>query len=230
MDKLFTPQNIKIIANSLSNHKKERFDTILDPLQCIIQLALLSFCPIGTKISIENNILSIQQPCYSQGLVRWYKNDNKDDLFYLFYSCKRFPSYYNSLKNITYKKQSLYDVLIKYAISGLDNLSETYCKADNPALLHTFEIYKTLIQNSSNSANDVQTGTQTPNHANSEIENVFIKIRNVYDNSLLNAILHILLLIVNDTQNYNIYISSLYKLLTPTHEKITVWIHNNVLF
>ena len=35
------------------NKRKERFDIILDPLQAVIQLACLRFCPIGTKLSIE---------------------------------------------------------------------------------------------------------------------------------------------------------------------------------
>ena len=61
-------------------NKKERFDMILEPLQAIIQLALLSVYPTGTKLSILNNILHIQEPGWNQGVVRSYYYDTKDDL------------------------------------------------------------------------------------------------------------------------------------------------------
>ena len=107
MENLLTPQNIKIMSGTLSNSKKkERYETILEPMQAILQLALLSFCPKGTKISISRNILHLQQPNISQGIVRWYNNDNKDDLFYLFYACKRFPQFYLYLSEMTIKDKN----------------------------------------------------------------------------------------------------------------------------
>ena len=50
--------------------KKERFDIILEPLQAVTQLALISFCPKGSKLTISNNLLSIQEPTWFQGLLR----------------------------------------------------------------------------------------------------------------------------------------------------------------
>ena len=57
--------------------RKERFETILEPLQALLQIAYLSFTPIGTKLTIHNNILYIQTPNYSQSLVLWYNNDTQ---------------------------------------------------------------------------------------------------------------------------------------------------------
>ena len=34
------------------DHKKERFDIILEPLQAMTQLAFLAFYPIGSKLTI----------------------------------------------------------------------------------------------------------------------------------------------------------------------------------
>ena len=65
-----------------SSAKKERSDMILEPLQVMLQLALLSHCPIGTKVSVSNNILHLQQPTLLQGAWRWYNCDGKDDFFY----------------------------------------------------------------------------------------------------------------------------------------------------
>ena len=42
---------LKYISTFIKNDKKERFDMILEPLQSIIQLALISYCPIGSKLS-----------------------------------------------------------------------------------------------------------------------------------------------------------------------------------
>lgn len=74
--------------------KKERFETILEPLQALLQIAYLSFTPIGTKLTIHNNILYIQPPNYSQSIVRWYNNDTQEDLFYLFNIFYRFKKFY----------------------------------------------------------------------------------------------------------------------------------------
>ena len=52
--------------------KKERFETTLEPLQALIQLSLLSFCPVGSKLSISNNILVIQSPNWNQSFIRIY--------------------------------------------------------------------------------------------------------------------------------------------------------------
>ena len=73
---------IKLIASVGSNfdRSKERFEMILEPLQAMIQLALLSYCPIGTKLSISENILIIQPPGWGQGLKRKYNSDKKNDL------------------------------------------------------------------------------------------------------------------------------------------------------
>lgn len=223
MDSIFTHQNIKIISKTLmNNNKKERFDTILDPLQTIVRLSLLSFCPVGTKISLENNLLHIQEPSYSQGLVRWYNNDNKEDAFYLFYACKRFPTYYSFLREISFKKQNLFDLLLLLSKKGIDKLSETYSKVENPSLLHTFEIYKALLDNPDT--------IPLSNSNKKEIEDVFINIKNIYDTPLLQAIFNILILINKNPENYTSYIDSLNSLMKPTNEKITKWIRSNVLF
>ena len=75
----------KNIMEMLRAKEKERADLILEPMQVMIQLALLAHSPIGTKISVNSNILTIQPPTYFQGVTRWWNNDNKDDLYYLFH-------------------------------------------------------------------------------------------------------------------------------------------------
>ena len=97
----------------IKSHPKEKIDMIIEPLQVLTQLAILSFLPVGTKISISNNILYLQQPTLLQGVVRWYQQDNKDDLFYLFHAIRR---YYKWYKN---REDEVFAQILKLAINGI---------------------------------------------------------------------------------------------------------------
>jgi len=145
MELLLNKGSFQFFYNNIYAKKKERFEMILEPLQAILQLALLSFCPKGTKITINQNILQLQMPYYTQGILRWYQNDNKDDLFYLFYVCKRFSRFYGHLKQIRVLNINLYDLLIDCAKEGLNNLIQTYANSEKISLLHTLELYKLLL-------------------------------------------------------------------------------------
>lgn len=147
MNTLLEINNIKLLYNNLYSKKKERFDIILEPLQAIIQLALLKYCPLGTKITIHNNLIELQLPTYTQGILRWYNNDNKDDLFYLFNACKRFSLFYKYLKNISVDQYNLYDILIYNAKEGINKLVQTYNNVDKVSLLHTLNMYKLILDN-----------------------------------------------------------------------------------
>ena len=69
----------------LMNNVKEKADMILEPLQVMIELSMLSYCEIGTKLSVDENLLTLHQPSYTQGLIRWWNNDKKQDIHYLFH-------------------------------------------------------------------------------------------------------------------------------------------------
>ena len=68
----------------LGGSQREKMDMVLEPMQVMIQLSMLAHCPIGTKISVNNNILSIQPPTHTQGVWRWWNGVNKDDLYLLY--------------------------------------------------------------------------------------------------------------------------------------------------
>ena len=57
--------NNNMYMDLVSSTKKERSDMILEPLQVMVQLSMLAHCPIGTKVSVSDNILQIQ-------LEQWY--------------------------------------------------------------------------------------------------------------------------------------------------------------
>lgn len=57
---------------------------LLDPLSVIVKLAILAHKPVGTKICIYNNVLSLQDPGPFQGLCRMIYSANKSDLHYIY--------------------------------------------------------------------------------------------------------------------------------------------------
>lgn len=122
--------------------RKERIDTILEPLQGIIQLALLSKCPDNTKLSIKKNILQIQLPYFHQGVTRWYNNDKKDDLVYIFNIIKRFQLYY---KKVFADRLQLYTLLMQMASKGLIQLQKTYDHGMNVTLVQTLKMYNSIL-------------------------------------------------------------------------------------
>lgn len=145
MDKIVTLYNF-----FKSEKKKERFDIILEPLQALTQLSALAFCPIGSKLTISNNLLYIQIPGWGQGLLRTFNNDKRDDLFYLFNVIIRFNTFYGYLKTASDSSDEdakLFKLVIKLAKQGIDNLLLTYSTIDQPSLLHTLHMYRTLLDN-----------------------------------------------------------------------------------
>jgi hypothetical protein len=137
-----------IYSTIRSKRKKERFETILEPLQAILQISYLSFAPIGTKLTIHNNILQIQIPNYSQSVIRWYNNDTQEDLFYLFNIFYRFKKFYHFLNSSTasVEHKKLYDILIELAKTGIGNLIRTYSQTDKIHILHTLQMYKAMLE------------------------------------------------------------------------------------
>ena len=94
-------QSITSIYQSLTSSKtRDKVDMILEPLQAMIQLALLSISPIGTKLHIQENILQLQSPTIIQPIARWYHADKKDDAYFLYGVIKRYLKWYNPQINI----------------------------------------------------------------------------------------------------------------------------------
>lgn len=131
-----------------SRRKKERFETILEPLQAILQIALLSFHPVGTKLTIQHNILMLQPPAYSQSVARWYNNDTKEDLYFLFnvfHRFKKFYAHYKSDASGSSVQHRLYALLIDLSKTGINKLIRTYGQTDKPHILQTLTMYKFIL-------------------------------------------------------------------------------------
>lgn len=156
-----TMQNtLQFIAGTIKK-PKERFETILEPLQSVLQIGLLSFYPIGSKLAIHNNILTVQGPGYTQQVRRWYNNDKKEDVFYLYNVFSRFHKFYRKVLDdgatgvtgvtgvtgATSENRKLFLLLIELAKGGINNLTRTYNQTDKIHILHTLQMYKGMLDN-----------------------------------------------------------------------------------
>lgn len=264
--------------------KKERFDIILEPLQAVIQLALLSFYPKGTKLTIANNLLSIQSPTWTQGMWRSYNQDVKEDLFFLFNTIMRFNLFYAFIKDDQDEYCDLFDLLVQLGKRGIDKLLLTYSTTEQPALLHTLQMYRTLLDHpeflpdnkvhkshkgSTNVKNKAESAPSSSKHntvaaeskhntvvavaaeskhntvvatvAESKytavagenkqnIDDIFIKIRNLYTTHEYIIIYQTLMLLEKNPENYEAYVQGLNLIFSPKAEQIQKWINDNIVY
>ena len=214
----------------MADKKKERFDMILEPMQAIIQLSLISFCPIGSKLSISNNLLNIQIPSWSQGVMRSYNQDRKDDLFFLFSVISRFNKFYAYLNSKPDEIADLFELLIELSKSGIDKIIQTYSRGESAHLLHTLKMYRTLLDKpdafsikSSNSANE-------KGETHDDIDDVFFKITDLYSEEHFKIILNLFSLIQECPEDYMTYMAALNSAMEPINRKIKKWINDNIVF
>ena len=207
--------------------KKERFDIILEPMQAMIQLALLSFCPRGSKLTITNNILSIQLPSWGQSLVRSYNQDKRDDLFFLFNAITRFNQFYTNQIDLSEDTKKLILLLVKLSKIGIDNILQTYANSDQPSLLHTLHMYRSILDKPELFNNE---NKHTDDNATKNIDDVFVQIVKLYSPSEHNIIYNTFLLLEKKPDQYETYITGLNYLMEPINNMIKKWINDNIVY
>ena len=169
------------------NKQKDKVDMILEPLQSMLQLALLSICPVGTKLRIKENILYLQMPNIAQPIVRWYNADKKDDLYFLYAVIKRFITWYNpTLNNKSMMSMELYQLIITMSIEGLNNLFKTYTASDSNTVIHVIQMYKNLLEYN-NDKIMIEDYIVDGDKNKINIDEVFEKIITIYDENILSV-------------------------------------------
>jgi len=221
-----------MLYNAFSHSRqKDKIDTILEPLQAMIQLTLLGICPIGTKLRIQENILYVQPHSLMQPLSRWYNTDKKDDLYFLYSVIKRYIRWYNPTSN---KKSplsvELYQLITAMAIEGLNQLFKTYSSCDANTVIHVIQMYKNLLEyNNDKILVDEYIVDVEKNKVN--IDEVFERIISVYDPNILQVVYHTLLLIKQENdgniQTHNI--NGLNSILIKYNTAIKEWIKLNLI-
>jgi hypothetical protein len=214
------------LYNSLAFHKsKDKIDMVLEPLQAMIQLALLSMSPIGTKLTIQENILYLQYPNIIQPLSRWYNADKKDDMYFLFQVIKRFIKWYNpdiNKKSIITKE--LYQLISTMSIMGLNNLLKTYGSSDSNTIIQVINMYKELLEN-----NDSHKYEEVDKI---NIDEVFENITKLYD-IVLHDIIYCTLQLIKKEEDVELicnFTNGLNLILSKNNKLIKDWIKVNLIF
>ena len=220
-----------LLYQMLSNRQKDKIDMILEPLQAMIQLALLSICPIGTKLRIQENILYLQTPTITQSISRWYNSDKKDDLYFLYTVVKRYMKWYNpALNKKSPLSADLYQLITTMAKEGFDNLFKTYSSSDSNTVIHVIQMYKNLLEyNNDKILVDEYIVDVEKNKVN--IDEVFERIISIYDPHILHIIQHTLLMMQeeNDPSNQGHHLDGLNQMFMKYNKAIKEWIKVNLI-
>lgn len=251
MDTLTTALNIKYMYTFFGGKKREKLDFILEPLQAMLQLSMLSFCPIGSKLTINGNLLGIQLPGVSQGIVRFFNEDVKEDLYYLSNVFRRYILYYNFMKLDT-RYRPLFELLVKLSKGGLNKLIQTYANNNKINVCNTLRVYKMMLNkpelfddtgtkdeeymadlhSAGGGIHNLSLGngdTDSTKH-NTNIDNIFDKIVNIYSQEELTIIYNALILMEKaETDTVAIeLINGLNMIMGVTYSKIKKWINENI--
>ena len=204
---------------------------ILEPLQAMIQLALISICPIGTKLRIQENILYLQTPTFTQPISRWYNSDKKDDLYFLYTVVKRYMKWYNpALNKKSPLSADLYQLITTMAKEGFDNLFKTYSSSDSNTVIHVIQMYKNLLEyNNDKILVDEYIVDVEKNKVN--IDEVFERIIDIYDPHILQITQHTLLMMQeeNDPSNQGHHLDGLNQMFMKYNKAIKEWIKVNLI-
>ena len=204
---------------------RDKIDTLLEPLQAMIQLALLSVSPLGTKLQIDENILFLQRPTLLQPLTRWYHADKKDDLYFLYMVIKRFTKWYGPSNPKTPLSENLYTLLRKMASTGLEQLFKTYRSADAQTVIHVIQMYKNMLDTSHDRVQLEEFLVDVDRKIN--IDEVFERITALYDENLLHTVYYALCLI--QKQPTDAHVEGLTRLLGTVQETIQEWIRAHLI-
>ena len=99
---------------------------LLEPLSCLLRLALLQFLPEGTKLGIDQSRVYLVPPWRLQSLVRWYSGSSRDDLFFLLRPVVAAKVRFN------HKDEDLAHIMLHAAV-GLRHLQRTYASEASTA-------------------------------------------------------------------------------------------------
>lgn len=227
---LLQPYQLNNMYSSLFFHKsKDKNHMVLEPLQAIIQIALLSVSKVGAKLTIQQNLLFLQIPSLAQPISRWYNSDKKDDLYFLFPVIKKFIKWYNPTNKKSPINKSLYDLIIKMSINGLKNLIKTYHNSNNITVIQVINMYIELLTLSTTTLQPVIENKEIEDDVN--IDEIFEKIITIYTSNLLDIIYKTLLILEEEDNNeaINNYITGLDLIMKKNNKDIQTWIKTKLL-
>ena len=130
----FLTENVEMIKSYFFNNEVK--NSVLDPLTCIIRCAILSYKPIGTKLSINNNKISFVDPNFLQGTIRWTYGDKREDLHNIYNPIVKSTQWY-SVDNSHILN------IFKLSKKGLEKLKQSY--EENSIITHSLSLYINIM-------------------------------------------------------------------------------------
>jgi hypothetical protein len=112
----------------------------LDPLSVIIKLFIYAHKPVGTKISIGSNRVTIQEPGLFQGTVRKVFGDQKNDVNIIFFPIIWASKNYLGSSELRDRFVKLFEVVL----GSFDKLKETY---QGNEIVYNIDQLKSIVQN-----------------------------------------------------------------------------------
>lgn len=181
---------------------------ILDPLSCIIYLSILGFKKNGTKLSIKNSTIELQEPFVTQGITRWINSDIRDDISDLCNPIEKAIEWYNDNENS--KK------IFEYSIKGLDKLISCYEIEDsNSTIIHSLLHYKNLISKSLENNLNILEESRTL-QKNSDTLEKFQIFKNIWNNNDIECIVKMIENInecLDSNNYYDYYLNAIEEIL-----------------
>jgi hypothetical protein len=105
----------------------------IDPICAMCRIISLNFKDVKTKLSITDHTLNLQQPTVSQGLLRLYHGDTREDVFELFFVIVRLIIWFVAPRSNGIAKKLPDENLTgeikkmaQYMCTGLEKLQSTY--------------------------------------------------------------------------------------------------------
>jgi len=187
--------------------KLRKKNDILDPLSVIIKLFIYSYKSVGTKISIQHNRVSIQEPGIFQGPVRVFFGDCKNDINILI-----FPILYSCVKYLTGESKVKYCVIFERVLLSFDILKDTYTGNE---IIYNLDQLKTIISSFLESSGEVNPATlvSTYNSPGGYIkQNMYDHINTIWTSRRLSVIFGIIMEILETPSSVEVNTSLLSSL------------------
>ena len=221
------PIDLKLITSLFFNNEVKK--SVLDPLTCIIRCAILSYKPIGTKISIIENKITFHDPNLLQGTIRWTQGDKREDLHNI----------YNPLLKATqwYKRENK-DILSIFILAkkGLDKLKKSY--DESSIISHSLAFYinilemfiedKQLDSYLSDKQGENKNKVYGMNNQKKEEDNKIYKgLRELWDDTQISIINNILIQVDKEPKNSSEWLKSLDIILSSKEKQVSEIITKN---
>lgn len=192
---------MKVFKQQLQDDTKKNM--ILEPLSCILKISLLQFKPDNTKISVNENSLSFNEPHLTQGLFRSFYGECREDLHNLYNPIIQCLEWYPY-------EEDIFRFFYEQCIQGLKKLINVYNK--NTTIHHTLIHYIDILETNKK-------------EKLSKLENPIIEtLQDMWSEKELELIYHLYNLILSDEKNTGIYLQSLEDILEKKEKQLYTYI------